>query len=188
MRVIAGQFKGRRLKAVPGKNTRPTTDKIKESVFQMIGPFFNGGHCLDLYAGSGALGIEAISRGMDHAILVDKHPKAIQTIYDNINALHITDRTEVYRADAFRAMKAIVKRGLKFNLILLDPPYQTVDFEKLLNHMIELDILEQNGMILCEYDNNEKIPTRIENLALIKQESYGKTTGVSIFRKESYIQ
>src|SRR5690625_407790 len=183
MRVIAGQFKGRQLKSVPGKATRPTTDKIKEAVYQMIGPFFNGGYCLDLYAGRGALGIEAISRGIDHAIFLAKESKAIHTIQRNMDMLHITDETEVFRVDAFRAMKAVARRGLNFKLILLAPPYQKVNYEKVLNKIVELDLLESNGLIYCEYELNEKIPEHIEKLNLIKKESYGKTTGISIYKK-----
>src|SRR5690625_6853652 len=105
MRVIAGQFKGRRLKTVPGKNTRPTSDKIKEAVFQMIGPFFQGGTCLDLFAGSGSLGIEAISRGMESVVFVDKLGKAIHTIDENIKDLKLEKRTKVTRMKALRALR-----------------------------------------------------------------------------------
>src|SRR5699024_4470922 len=138
---------------------------------------------LPIYAGSGALGIEAISRGMNYAIFIDKQSNAIHTIQQNIEMFHITDKTEVFRVDAFRAMKAVAKRGLKFKLILLDPPYQKIDYEKLLNKIVELDVLEQNGLIYCEYELNEKIPEHIEKLNLIKKESYGKTTGISIYKK-----
>lgn len=184
MRVIAGQFKGRQLKAVPGKTTRPTSDKIKEAIFQVIGPFFTEGYCLDLFAGSGSLGVEAISRGMEHAIFVDKHPKAIQTIQHNTKSLHITDKTEIFRTDAFRAVNAVAKRNIKFNLILLDPPYGKVNYEKLLKQICKLEILEEGGIIYCEYDKTEKLPQSIDGLKLVKEESYGKTIGISIYRKE----
>src|SRR5690625_6876170 len=89
MRVIAGSHKGRKLKSVPGKQTRPTSDKVKETVFHTIGPFFTGGKCLDLFAGSGSLGIEALSRGMEQAIFIDQYPKAVQTIKRNLQLLNI---------------------------------------------------------------------------------------------------
>jgi len=184
MRVIAGQFKGRQLKAVPGKTTRPTTDKIKEAVFQILGPFFTGGYCLDLFAGSGALGIEALSRGIERGVFVDKHPKAIQTIQHNIDTLHIANQVEVFRTDAFRAINALAKRDIKFKLILLDPPYGKVNFEKLLNHICELGILEEKGIIYCEYDTSERLPSFVKGLNLLKEANYGKTSGISIYRKE----
>src|SRR5690625_2707594 len=89
MRVIAGSLKGRKFKAVPGKQTRPTADKVKESIFQIIGPFFDGGTCLDLFAGSGSLGIEAMSRGMEQVVFIDKQPKAIHIINENRKTMRI---------------------------------------------------------------------------------------------------
>lgn len=84
MRIVAGDFGGRRLKAVPGMQTRPTTDKVKEAVFNIIGPYFDGGQSLDLFAGSGGLSIEAVSRGVARAVLIDRQYQAIKTIKDNI--------------------------------------------------------------------------------------------------------
>src|SRR5690606_17308184 len=105
----AGQAKGLPLKAVPGKTTRPTTDKVKESIFNMIGPFFDGGTAVDLFAGSGGLGIEALSRGIEHAVFTDKDKKAIDTIQANLQKTKMEDQAQVYRADAERALKAMKK-------------------------------------------------------------------------------
>lgn len=124
MRVVAGTLKGRSIKAVKGTNTRPTTDKVKESIFNIIGPYFDGGVALDLFGGSGNLGIESLSRGIDRVIFVDRETIAINTIKQNVKDLKIEDQVEIYRNDAFKALKAIVKRGLQFDLILLDPPYR----------------------------------------------------------------
>ncbi|UOQ47976.1 16S rRNA (guanine(966)-N(2))-methyltransferase RsmD [Gracilibacillus caseinilyticus] len=183
MRVIAGELKGNRIQPVPNQLTRPTGDKIKESLFQMIGPFFEGGTCLDLFAGSGALAIEAISRGIDRAILVDIQSKAISVIHQNINHLHLQDTVEIYRNDAFRALKAIKKRGLTFNLIFLDPPYHKVSYQKLLKTITEMDIIEEQGLIICEHDPQmvfENIPSGYH---LMKRESYNNTTQITILRK-----
>ena len=122
MRVVAGSLKGRSIKAVKGTNTRPTTDKVKESIFNIIGPYFDGGMALDLFGGSGNLGIESLSRGIDKVIFVDKEGIAINTIKENVKELRLEDRVEIYRNDAFRALKALVKREIQFDLILLDPP------------------------------------------------------------------
>lgn len=182
VRVIAGELKGRQLKAVPGKATRPTTDKVKEAVYQVIGPFFDGGTVMDLFAGSGSLGIEALSRGMDTCVFVDKHPKAIHTIHENVKAMKLEGQAEVFRADAFRAINKAAKRKLSFNLILLDPPYKKVVYEKLLNEIVELQLIRENGIIYCEHDIMEKLPDDHENFTLIKQENYGGTIGVSIYK------
>lgn len=183
MRVISGQFKGHPFKPVPNRLTRPTTDKVKEALFQIIGPFFEGGKCLDLFAGSGGLGIEALSRGIDTAIFVDKHPKAIQTIYENIKALKIEDRSEVYRTDAFRALKAASKRELSFQLIFLDPPYSKVSYEELLEAIHNYDLLAPKGVIVCEHEAKQELVSSCGGFMKTKTEVYGSTTGITLYGK-----
>lgn len=183
MRIIAGDLKGRQLKAVPGKSTRPTTDKVKEAVFQIIGPFFQGGTVLDLFAGSGSLGIEAISRGMDHGVFVDNHPKAIHTIHENIKLVKIEHKIEVFRADAFRAIQAAAKRGLQFELILLDPPYGKIDYEKFLNEIVKLKLIKEDGIIYCEHDIAQELPQNHSHFSIIKHEDYSGSIGITIYKK-----
>lgn len=183
MRIIAGEFKGRTLKAVPGKFTRPTGDKIKESLFQMIGPFFEGGTCLDLFAGSGALGIEAISRGMEYAVFIEKHPRAIRTIYENINIVRIDKQTEVSRMDAFRALRVVSKNEAHFDLIFIDPPYQKIDYQKILNEIIRLNILNKDGFIVCEHDPSLALSGLTDDVQIYKQATYNATTAITIYRK-----
>ncbi|WP_042145040.1 16S rRNA (guanine(966)-N(2))-methyltransferase RsmD [Paucisalibacillus sp. EB02] len=183
MRVIAGIHKGRQLKAVPGNNTRPTTDKVKESIFQIIGPFFRGGKALDLFAGSGSLGIEALSRGMDYCIFVDKHPKAIKTIHENTSLLRLDDQIEVFRTDAYRALAAVAKRELSFDIIFLDPPYSKISYADLLEIIRKEHLLNEDGIIYCEHDVNDELPEQVSGLNLIKQTKYGGTIGVTIYQK-----
>ena len=183
MRVIAGIHKGRQLKAVPGNNTRPTTDKVKESIFQIIGPFFQGGKALDLFAGSGSLGIEAISRGIDYCIFVDKHPKAIQTIRENTSLLRLEEQIEIFRADAYRALTAASKRELSFDLIFLDPPYSKISYTDLLEVIRKEELLNQDGIIYCEHDLHDVLPEKAPGLNLIKRVKYGGTIGVTIYQK-----
>ncbi|MBJ3791977.1 16S rRNA (guanine(966)-N(2))-methyltransferase RsmD, partial [Bacillus sp. OA1] len=114
MRVVSGKCKGHPLKAVPGNTTRPTTDKVKESIFNMIGPYFDGGIALDLFGGSGGLGIEALSRGIDKVIFVDRDSKAIKVIHQNLESCRVQEQAEVYRNDAERAVKALIKREIAF--------------------------------------------------------------------------
>src|SRR5690554_4170395 len=99
MRVISGKQKSLHLKAVPGQSTRPTTDKVKESIFNMIDPYFDGGAMLDLYGGSGSIAIEALSRGMKEAVIIDHDKKAIETIYENLNKTKLEDKAQIYRTD-----------------------------------------------------------------------------------------
>src|SRR6478735_8296200 len=147
MRVVAGLYKGHALKAVPGYSTRPTTDKVKEAIFNMIGPFFEGGTALDLFGGSGGLGIEALSRGIDKVIFVDRDQKAIQTIKGNLETCQFVEHAEVYRNEAFRALKAIVKRDIQFDLILLDPPYKQQKLIELIEEINKHQLLTKNGYI-----------------------------------------
>ncbi len=187
MRVVAGVHKGRQLKAVPGKATRPTTDKVKEAVFQIMGPFFTGGSCLDLFAGSGSLGIEALSRGMETAIFVDKQSKAIQTIKENVRTLGLRDYVEIYRTDAYRAIYAAAKRNLQFSLILLDPPYGKLNYKEFIEKILELELLKEDGYIYCEHDASERLPHTIAGLVCMKEYDYGGTIGVTIYKKTTIV-
>lgn len=173
MRVVSGTRKGKILKAVPGSSTRPTTDKVKEAIFNIIGPYFDGGIGLDLFAGSGGLGIEALSRGAEKVIFVDKDGKAIQTIYSNINSCGFEDKVEVYRNDAERALNAITKRELTFDLIFLDPPYRKQQLIKLLEIIDKEYLLASKGKIICEHDSEIQLPDRIGQFSVTKSEKYG---------------
>jgi 16S rRNA (guanine966-N2)-methyltransferase len=185
MRVIAGECKGRPLKAVPGLSTRPTTDKIKESIFNMIGPYFEGGTGLDLYGGSGGLGLEALSRGMDHCIFIDKDQKAVQTIKENIKLCHYEERTEVFRNDAKRALKALHKRESQFDLIFLDPPYAKQMLLSDMELIDKLDLLAFGGSIVAEHGTDVALEVTIGDFQQIRQETYGKTTTISIYKRKS---
>jgi 16S rRNA (guanine966-N2)-methyltransferase len=181
MRVVSGKYKGKALKAVPGNSTRPTTDKVKESLFNIIGPYFDGGQGLDLFAGSGGLGIEALSRGLDRMIFVDRDMKAVETIRDNIHSCRLEDQVEVYRNDAERAVKAVMKRQLVFDYIFLDPPYKKQQLEKLLNMISENGLLHQSGIIICEHAVQVELPTVIGELTRSRYEKYG-IIAISIYK------
>jgi 16S rRNA (guanine966-N2)-methyltransferase len=181
MRVVSGTCKGRSLKAVPGSTTRPTTDKVKEAIFNMIGPYFEGGIGLDLFAGSGGLGIEALSRGIEKVIFVDRDPKAIQVIKENIVSCDFLDKSEVYRNDAERAIKAIVKREIMFDYIFLDPPYRKQQLIKLMETINKETLLNTNGIIVCEHASDVVLPEEVGYLKLIRKEQYG-IIGISIYQ------
>ncbi|MGD6816296.1 16S rRNA (guanine(966)-N(2))-methyltransferase RsmD [Metabacillus sp. 84] len=181
MRVVSGSLKGRPLKAVPGMSTRPTTDKVKEAIFNMIGPYFDGGSALDLFGGSGGLGIEALSRGVASCIFVDREAKAIQTIHNNLEACRLQDQAEVYRNDAERALKAIIKRELQFKLIFLDPPYKQQKLKALINQISEKQLLASEGFLIAEHGTEIALPEEIGNLSLAKYETYG-AAAVSIYQ------
>lgn len=183
MRVISGSFKGRQLKAVPGSGTRPTTDKVKESLFNMIGPYFVGGTALDLFAGSGGLGIEGLSRGLDKVVFVDRDQQAIKTIKMNLAELALGDHSEVYRNDAVRAVKALIKREMTFDYIFLDPPYKQQKLHDLLTVIDEHALLDENGSIVCEHSSDIRLADQVGSLHKSREETYG-IIRISIFKQE----
>ncbi|PYZ97904.1 16S rRNA (guanine(966)-N(2))-methyltransferase RsmD [Alteribacter lacisalsi] len=180
MRVISGDRKGTALKAVPGDSTRPTSDKVKESIFNMIGPYFSGGSALDLYGGAGGLGIEALSRGAESAVFVDRDFKAVRTIRENLKASRLQDRSEVFKNDAGRALQALVKRERSFDLIFLDPPYAKQQLGKEILYISDNHLLSPGGRVIAEHDSRVTLEHQYEKLILSRQERYGDTT-VSIY-------
>ena len=131
MRIIAGSRKSRLLKSLPGLSTRPTLDKVKEAAFGRLGPWIEGKRVLDLFAGSGNIGLEALSRGASHCWFVDGSKEAIHIIQDNIDALEFNEASDVYRMDAFQACRYLKNKGLSFDFIYCDPPYGKLDLDKL---------------------------------------------------------
>jgi 16S rRNA (guanine(966)-N(2))-methyltransferase RsmD len=175
MRVISGKLRGVPLKAVPGKGTRPTTDKVKEALFSMIGPYFDGGIALDLFAGTGGLGIEALSRGMDRAIFVDLEPSSIDVVRDNIRTCRLQEHIEVYRNDAMRALKALGKRGMKLNVIFMDPPYRLDIVGNLAQILCELSLPAPNAILIAEQPSFRELPNRLHGFLHRKRAEYGDT-------------
>lgn len=180
MRVVAGEAKGRPLKAVPGKGTRPTTDKVKEAIFSMIGPFFDGGVALDLFAGTGGLAIESLSRGAERAIFVDADAKSIEVVRANLKATGFEKKSEVYRNDAERALKVLAKRDTAFDLVFLDPPYRMKNGDELLLRMEESGLLQPGAVIVLEYESSYEYPEAFGSFSLRRKAVYGETA-VSIY-------
>lgn len=183
LRVISGSRKGMPLKAVPGDSTRPTTDKVKESIFNIIGPYFEEGIALDLYGGSGGLGIEALSRGIEKVIFVDFDKKAVQVIKENLQKTKFIECAEVYRNDAKRALKALAKREILFDYIFLDPPYEKQAIESEIFYIDENNLLCHSGTIVAEHASSIQLKKEIGHLKQIRCEVYGETT-ISIYRRE----
>lgn len=175
MRVIAGKFRSRQLKSVDSQLTRPTTDKNKENLYNMIGPYFDGGVCLDLFGGSGGLGIEAISRGMDELYVVDKQYKAFSVIKDNINLLKINDCAHAFKMDYSKALIKFKEMELKFDLVLLDPPYGLKVNKDIIHYLHNNDMLNDHCILVLE-DLNEEVIDVEEPFELKKQVQYGITT------------
>lgn len=185
MRIIAGNFKGRTIKSVPGKETRPTSDKIKEAIFHKLGPFFNGGNCLDLFAGSGSLGIEAISRGMEQVTFVEKSNQAYRVIQQNVKSLSIDEQADMLRMDAFRALPLLKKQGKKYDLILIDPPYEKVSYPKVLETIQQEDLLTDNSQVYVETSSIEDLDYDKTYYTLTFERKYSQTTSVIMLEKNN---
>lgn len=180
MRVITGTARGRRLKAVPGLATRPTSDRVKEAIFSMIGPFFDGGAVLDLFAGTGALGIEALSRGAERAVFIDRERASVETVRANLAACGFADRAEVYRNDALRALQLLRRRGAAFDLVFLDPPYRFAALDGLMLELAALELLRPGAVVVAEHAAGRGLPERVGPLVRLRRGEYGDTA-VSVY-------
>ena len=164
MRIISGKYKGKKLKGFNIEGTRPTMDRVKESLFAMIQNYINNSTVLDLFAGSGALGLEAISNGAKKCYLIDNNQEAIKTIKEN--SQNINENLNIIYTDYKKFLKETEE---KFDIIFLDPPYQNNQLNKALKIIEERELLNEDGIVICEYE----IGTPITNLKLLKEKSYG---------------
>ena len=170
MRVITGTARGRRLKELEGMETRPTTGKVKESLFSIIQFDIEGRRVLDLFAGTGQLGIEALSRGARQCVFIDQRNDAVKLIRENLQVCGLTDSAIVRSGDAM----AYLKSGEKFDLIFLDPPYDTGLLDKALANVVQFDILAEGGIIVCESRREKELPQLPQPYYLLTERSYGK--------------
>ncbi len=178
MRVIAGKYKKAALKAVPGNLTRPTTDRNKETIFNWLTPYIQGGRVLDLFAGSGALGIEALSRGMDELYAVDISGKACAVIRENLASLRVTEKCAVLKMSWPAALKKFHEQNIRFDLVLMDPPYEKGFSARALDALWE--VLNPGAVVFVEEGSG--VSLRCEQLTLLKHAVY-RQTGFWIWRK-----
>lgn len=158
--------------APKGSSTRPTTDRVKESVFSIIGPFFDGGRCLDLFAGSGALGIESISRGMAEAVFVDR--VSTEVVQQNLDLLGIREGTIVLRMHYEAALRKLMRESMRFDLVFLDPPYSAGVVPAVLVALCEGELLNNSATVVVEMDRRDRIPD-CKGVRLRREVVYGDT-------------
>ncbi len=182
MRVISGSARGKVLDAVPGMNTRPTTDRVKESVFNILQFRVAGAVMLDLFAGTGQMGIEALSRGAARAVFVDQSPKAMSVIRKNIAAARVQTRAELIQTDFRQALQRL--KAQKFDIIFLDPPYGGEILNSALNAVEVFDILSTDGIIICESSVEDAIVCP-NSYAVQKTYRYGMICLTAMCRKEN---
>jgi len=176
MRVIGGECKGRRLAPVKGLSTRPTSDKVREAVFDILQGRFPCARALDLFAGTGAMGIEALSRGAFEACFVDSDGAAIAVIHRNLDACGLEGRAKVLKRDVRGALRLLAGRGGGFDLIFIDPPYASSLAGEALREIDGLGLLSPGGTVVVESSKRTLMPdTGLRKMELVDQRSYGDT-------------
>lgn len=181
MRIITGTARGARLQAPKGWRTRPTADRVKESLFNILGTRVQGARVLDLFSGTGSLALEALSRGAASAVLVDKATASVL----RVNAVHtrLADRAEIRAGDVFAELSRLGRAGRQFDLVFCDPPYHLGLWEKILAALDAGEILSENGIIVCEHGADENELPALSQLSCVDRRAYGKTTQLSFWAR-----
>lgn len=182
MRIITGKAKGCKLKAPKGLTTRPTADRVKESLYNIISGHLYEAAVLDLFAGTGNLGLEALSRGANSCVFVDCGRDSIAVINENIDHTKLREGATVLRADALEALRRFAASGQSFDIIFCDPPYNKGFSEKVLAVVDSTTVLANNGRLVIEHGREESFPVELRSLRLKRCQYYG-TTAISFFVK-----
>ncbi len=178
MRIISGMRRGHKLYEFEGDDVRPTTDRVKEAVFNIIQTFVPNAHCLDMFSGSGALSFEAISRGAEKAVLIDSDKRSIEIIRKNAAALKFEDSCEIKNMSCFDYAEATDE---KFDIIFLDPPYNKNFIEPVLDAIVRNDVLCDDGIIMLESDDTD-FHDDFDGLQIYRQRKYGRTY-ITVYKK-----
>lgn len=179
MRVITGRARGRRLKELSGMETRPTTDRVKEGLFNIIQFDIEGRQVLDLFAGTGQLGIETLSRGAAHAVFVEQRPDAVSLIRENLAVTELSEWAEVVKGDSLGYLSSTKKT---FDVIFLDPPYKGDLLERAMEMILKFDILSEHGIMVCESDTEKKLPETLGETITSRTYRYGKIK-LTVYRR-----
>ncbi len=179
MRIISGKYKGRKVDGYTIDGTRPTMDRVKESVIGMIQTKLEDSICLDLFTGSGSVGLELLSNGAKKCYFVDNNYKVIETLNKNMKSLKISDDYEIIKSSYEEALKNFKNRNIKFDIIFLDPPYKFDYIVPSLKLISDYNLINEDGLIICEYENED---IDIENYELIKFRKYGSKK-IKIYKK-----
>lgn len=175
MRVISGKSRGKKLVSLDGDNTRPTLDRVKEALFNIIQFKVKDAVVLDLFAGTGALGIEALSRGAKEAVFCDKVPDAIKVIKQNVINTNNLDKATIINKEYQEVLENLSKQSKEFDIVFLDPPYKTNLAIESLQKIIMSDLLTEDGTIIIETDdiNKEREILKIEKVEIFDKRKYG---------------
>ncbi|MEA3490167.1 MAG: 16S rRNA (guanine(966)-N(2))-methyltransferase RsmD [Candidatus Omnitrophota bacterium] len=183
MRIIGGEHKGRKIKQPAFETVRPTKDRIREAVFNIIAAEVPGSSVLDIFAGSGAYGLEALSRGAGKAVFIEKDLRCSKVIMENIDLLGVGDRADIMTEDAFNAMELMGSSGEKFDLVFCDPPYIRGMSKNILIMINHYDIVNHSGFVIIEHHGTEDITGVRGCFTVCKQKTYGDIS-ISVFLKK----
>lgn len=183
LRVASGSAKGKKLSSL--KSLRPTEEQVRNALFNSIGEKIKGKRFLDLFAGTGVVGIEALSRGASQAWFVDRARKCIELIRKNLQECRLEDRAKVFLTDARKAIRLFGKKGEKFHFVFLDPPYQSIDaLLQSLELISEVDILEDEGVCIAQHLSGLLLPEEIGELVKEGLKTFGSTT-LTFYRRKN---
>jgi 16S rRNA (guanine966-N2)-methyltransferase len=183
MRIIGGKFRGRKIEQPESEAVRPTKDRTREAVFNIIAELVPDADVLDLFAGSGAYGLEALSRGARKAVFIEKEREAASAIKRNISSLGVGERAKVITGDVFKAIKELKEEKEAFELVFIDPPYSKGEAKKTLIKVNHYDILKHSGLVIIEHRTGESLPDSEGDVSILKRKTYGNTS-ISIYRKK----
>ena len=176
LRIISGTLRGKKLHSFHGKGIRPTSDRTREAMFNILSHgIVSGATVLDLFAGSGALGIEALSRGADTATFIDRDPAAISLLKKNLRSCCLEERARIISWDIERNLNCLRSRDRQYNLIFLDPPYHRDLVYPALRHLKQSQAMTPGACLVLEHGNADQLPLPISDVNLLDQRRYGKT-------------
>ena len=176
LRVISGKARGLKLDTPKNQDVRPTTDRVKESLFNMISSYIMDSNILDLFAGTGSLGIECLSRGAKNCIFVDKSKDSINIVRSNIKKARVENESMILNVDFKGAVKKLSTQNQKFDVIFMDPPYYENMFIECLKSIDEFNLLDEDGIIVVEHDTKDLFEESIGRLNKSREKKYGNTT------------
>lgn len=184
MRIVGGSARGRTLRSVPGNETRPTSDRVRQSLFDLLGQRCDGLRVLDLYAGTGALGLEALSRGALHATFVEQTKAAHEVIEANLGDLGFAAQGTLIRRDALRALTDLAARKAVFDLVFADPPYALAASQQIADGLAAGGVVAEGGRVVLERGKREAPPAPPEGFELYDDRAYGETL-VAVLRRRA---
>jgi 16S rRNA (guanine(966)-N(2))-methyltransferase RsmD len=190
VRISSGRLKGRKVTTSKkiftssgGDGLRPTSAKVREAIFDILRAETEHAFFLDLYAGTGAVGLEALSRGADRVFFIEDNPVRARALVDYILKVNLGDRALVYQEKAETFLQRALKTGIKFDIIFADPPYASDEIDRVLPAVGQFNILKEDGCVLVEHSSKKYLPACLQNIKLIKNYKYGDTM-ITLYRKE----